>query len=39
MVSRRRISHRFESIVHTIGFILLLALLLLVTYGDIRRRF
>lgn len=38
IVSRRRVDQRIETIVHTIGFVLLFGLLLLVTYADIRRR-
>lgn len=35
IVTRRRVSHRAEQIVHTVGFLLLLALILLVTVKDI----
>lgn len=39
ILTGRRVNQRFEFALHTIGFLLLLALILLVTYGDIRRRF
>jgi regulator of sigma E protease len=35
MISRRQINQRIETMVHTAGFLLLVGLLLLVTYGDI----
>lgn len=38
MVSRRPINQRVENMVHTVGFVLLLGLIALVTYGDIARR-
>lgn len=38
IVTRRRVNERVEHLVHTAGFILLLALIALVTLGDIRRR-
>jgi regulator of sigma E protease len=38
MVSRRPINQRVENMVHTVGFVLLLALIALVTWGDIARR-
>lgn len=38
IVTRRRVNQRFEYVVHAIGFLLLLALIVLVTFGDIRRR-
>ncbi|MBK8481494.1 MAG: site-2 protease family protein [Proteobacteria bacterium] len=38
MLTRRRVSHRVEAFVHTVGFVLLFGVLLLVTYSDLRRR-
>ncbi len=38
MIMRRPINQRFENIVHTVGFVLLLALIVMVTYCDIARR-
>lgn len=38
MVRRRPVNPKVEAIVHSIGFLLLLVLLVYVTYGDIRRR-
>lgn len=38
ILTRRRVSHRVEAVIHTIGFVLLFGLLLLVTYSDLRRR-
>jgi regulator of sigma E protease len=38
MVVRRSINQRFENAVHTVGFFLLIGLLLLVTYCDVARR-
>jgi regulator of sigma E protease len=37
MVSRRPVNQRVENLVHTIGFVVLLGLILLVTYRDILR--
>ena len=37
MVSRRPVDQRVENLVHTIGFVVLLGLILLVTYRDILR--
>ncbi|MBK6849596.1 MAG: site-2 protease family protein [Proteobacteria bacterium] len=39
IVTRRRVSHRVEALIHTVGFVALFGLLLLVTYSDLRRRF
>lgn len=39
MISRRRISPKVETFVHTLGFLLLLALLLLVTARDVLKLF
>ncbi|MFH1130433.1 MAG: M50 family metallopeptidase, partial [Pseudomonadota bacterium] len=39
ILTRRQINQRVETLIHTVGFYLLLGLLLLVTYGDIKRRF
>ncbi|MBP9718783.1 site-2 protease family protein [Candidatus Gracilibacteria bacterium] len=38
-VTRRRVSARFEAIVHTIGFFLLIGLIFLITYSDITKLF
>lgn len=38
MVRRRPVDPKVEAVVHGVGFLLLLALLAYVTYGDIRRR-
>ncbi len=37
IVTRRRVNQRIENTVHTAGFLLLIGLLLLVTYGDLKR--
>lgn len=39
MITRRKINQRVETMVHTVGFYLLFGVLILVTYGDIKRRF
>jgi regulator of sigma E protease len=38
MIRRRPVSERVEAVVHTIGFLLLLGILLLATFGDIHRQ-
>lgn len=38
-ITRLRVNQKMETVIHTVGFYLLLGLLLIVTYGDIRRRF
>ena len=38
-VMRKKFNRRVENMVHTVGFLVLIGLLLLVTYGDIRRLF
>jgi regulator of sigma E protease len=37
IISRRAVNQRVENIIHTVGFVLLLGLILLVTYRDILR--
>lgn len=37
MITRRTVNQRAENMVHTAGFFLLIGLLLLVTYGDLKR--
>ena len=37
MIARRPISQRVENLVHTVGFMLLLILLVLVSFGDVKR--
>jgi regulator of sigma E protease len=37
IVTRRRVNQRVENAVHTAGFLLLIGMLLLVTYGDLKR--
>lgn len=39
MITRRKINPRVETMIHTVGFYLLFGILILATYGDIKRRF
>lgn len=39
MITRRQVNQRLENAVHTVGFLVLLGLILLVTYRDIARMF
>lgn len=39
LITRRPVNHRIEQAVHTVGFVLLLGLILLVSVGDVRALF